>query len=94
MNQPAQPQSAPNDPTGIRYDRNDLDDAVTRQAGARRRRGFRVTGRSTDAQPVTEPASTPTPAANVRPLPPFNLRELAARRITAAQLHAIERGAA
>ncbi|MFI7249821.1 hypothetical protein [Micromonospora chalcea] len=88
---PGTPRADLDDP--LRFDRADVDDTADRQAGARRRRGFRVTGRGTTS-PATEPVDEPTPQAAPGKKPPFDFRELAARHITAAQLDAMERGAA
>ncbi|MEU4367521.1 hypothetical protein [Micromonospora chersina] len=90
---PNMPMPGPDADDPMRYDRGDLDDTITRRAGARRRRGFRVTGRGITAEPNTTPVDEQQ-HGTVHSLPPFNLRALAAQHITAAQVDRRERGAA
>ncbi len=104
------------DPTGLRYDRGDLEEpTTTRQSGA----GWPVTGRGITVPDLLcghlpgdvhddscdywrgvalgeypAPDGLPGHTAPVIARPPFNLRELAARGITAAEQDRRERGAA
>lgn len=83
------------DPTGLRYDRADLDEEpTTATPPPEGRDGWSVTGRGPAAL-EGDASQADTPAlARVIVLPPFNLRELAARHITAAELDRQQRGAA
>lgn len=104
------------DPTGLLFDRADLDEPAT-TAALREAAGWAVTGRdpivvadlgcghlpgephdgSCDYWRGVLTGEYPPPeayTAEVIPRPPFNLRDLTARRITAAEQDRRERGAA
>ena len=114
---PNMPMPGPDfDPTGLRYDRGDLDQTTTATAGD----GWPVTGRGITLgnDPLcghlpgecfgTDPecaywrgvalgeyaAPDGTYMTPVVSLPPFNLRQLAAQHVTAAELDRRERGVA
>jgi len=77
------------DPTGLRYDRGDLDQTTTATAGD----GWAVTGRGRHVEQIDTP-TVDEHLTHVHPLPAFNLRGLARVHLTAAEWERIERGAA
>ncbi|MDG4798951.1 hypothetical protein [Micromonospora sp. WMMD980] len=103
-NPPTGPGPCVDDPTGLTFDRADLDEpATTRTAGA----GWAVTGRGPYAMQIKDccgigageacdcaEMTRQLHHAPVIRLAPFNLRQLAAQHITAAEQDRRERGAA